>query len=297
MIAVRKTLLTLALAPLLALPLGCGKKSAPDQSAPAAVQKEAQPAAAAPAPAAALPPVNPAPTANAAAAETPPSAEPKSPPVPAARKLKLADITPVQAEQAIRETLQISLRRALEQLGADGGFRSDPNMRISMPDEWVRIDSVVRKINHAEAADAFLDALNGSAETAAKELTPLLAGIVKDLPIKDARRTLTEAADAATQTLLAGSETQLRAAVKTSIASAFKSSDLENRRQALIEKARFANPFTNITGADEFDLERYAADRVVERVFVAVARQEKAIRQDPSTLDSEIAQSVFQAAQ
>lgn len=234
---------------------------------------------------------------NGVVAKAEPASEPKAPPVKKTKKLQLADITPVQAEQAIREALQVSLRRALEQLGADGGFRADPNMRISMPDEWVRIDSVVRKINHAEAADAFLDALNGSAEKAAKALAPLLADIVKELPIKDAPRTLTAAADSATQTLVKGSETQLRAAVKSSLASAFKSSDIEKRKKALIEKARFANPFTNIKGVEEFDLERYAADRVVERIFVAVARQEQAIRQDPSTLESETAQSIFRAAQ
>ena len=39
------------------------------------------------------------------------------------------------------------------------------------------------------------------------------------------------------------------------------------------------------------------ADQIVERIFVAIARQEHAIRQDPSKLKSEIGQSVFRTTQ
>jgi hypothetical protein len=128
-------------------------------------------------------------------------------------------------------------------------------------------------------------------------LSPLVDDLVSNLPITDPKSALTSAADAATQTLAAGSEKRLRSAVEATLDAAFKTADVESRKKALIEKARFANPFTNIKGVEELDLKRHAANQVVERIFVAIARQEHAIRQDPSKLKSEIGQSVFHATQ
>jgi hypothetical protein len=291
MIAFRKALATLALLTLLALQFGCDRTRAPDASP--AVKSPPTPIETV----AASAPTEPPETTNAPTAASKPATKTPEPPAKPDRKLSLDEITPVQAEQAIREALQLALTSSLEKLGAEGGFREDPNMRLSMPDEWARIDSVVRKINHADIADAFLNSLNGSAEIAVRELSPLVDDLVSNLPITDPKSALTSAADAATQTLAAGSEKRLRSAVEATLDAAFKTADVESRKKALIEKARFANPFTNIKGVEELDLKRHAANQVVERIFVAIARQEHAIRQDPSKLKSEIGQSVFHATQ
>lgn len=293
MSAFSKTLAAMCLLAMLACQAGCKKETPPDPAPESVRSVKAQPAETA------EPDVPGMVEPTAATSEDTAKAAPVAPtqPVKQERKMTLEDVTPAQAEQAIREALQVATQNALAQLGSEGGFAGDPNMRLSMPDEWRQIETVVRKVNHAESADAFLDALNASAENAVTALAPIVAGRVKDLPIKDARQTLTSATEAATRILLEDSGKRLRTEVATALESAFETADIRKRREALIEKAHFANPFTNIKGVEEFDLQGHAADRIVERLFVVIAREEKAIRQDPSKLETEVAQSVFRAAQ
>ncbi len=223
---------------------------------------------------------------------------PKPAPASAApeKKLTLADVAPVQAERALREAVRLAAKQALEQLGSKGGFAADSNTRIGMPAAWTGMETAIRKVGRDQSVDAFLTSLNAAAEAAARKLAPELDRLAAETSLSDPKQALTSSADGGTRALFMPSKERVRAAAAKAVAAALESGGVNAARDAMVADAHFANPFTNIKSVDGFDLAGHVAERLVSHALATIADREKAIRDDPSLLESETSAAVLEAA-
>lgn len=225
-----------------------------------------------------------------------PATPPAEPVAPAPRKLTLGDVTPVQAERAIREVLKSAVGKVGAKLGAVGGIGGDPDRRIPAPKEWASMETAIRKVNREASVDAWLNAINNAAEKAAADVKPKLEELVSEAALRDAKNALTSSADGATQAFLNGSEDGVKDAIRTSVERAVSDSDATALQETMLADARFANPFTHIKSVNEFSIVDYLSEALAERMLVGMAREEQSLRDDPSGIGSETAAAVLEAA-
>ncbi len=226
-----------------------------------------------------------------------PAPEMKPEPAPASTpKLSLAEVTPVQAELAMREALKLAAQNATRKLGAKGGLAGDSDARIPLPEEWRSMETAVRKVDRGQSVDALQGILNAAAEQAVADLGAKLDGLIVEADLGDAKKALTSSADGATQALLTGGGDRIQASAREAVAKSLAGAGVDSALAAVLKDARFANPFTNIKNVEGIDLTAYLGDQLAQRVLVGMAGEERALRENPDLIESEKTTAVFEAA-
>ena len=142
---------------------------------------------------------------TAAFAQQQPAAEsPQSPP-----PKKLSSVTHDQAAEALKQALVKGVESAIRELGHDGGFLTNLNVKIPMPKELQTIEKAARALKEEKLADEFVETMNHAAERAVPEAASVFSTAISKMTLADAESILTGAPDAATQYFRRATETNL----------------------------------------------------------------------------------------
>lgn len=82
--------------------------------------------------------------------------------------------------QERREILSLSAEQALARLGRTGGFSADPRVRIGMPPALRDTEKLLRRLGGNKEADAFILAMNQTAEAMLAKAAPLVMAAVRE---------------------------------------------------------------------------------------------------------------------
>jgi hypothetical protein len=203
----------------------------------------------------------------------------------------LAGITNQDAVQALKDALVQGSGKAVSQLSAPGGFLDNAKVKIPLPDSIRRVESGLRMLGMGRQADELVTSMNRAAEMAVKEAAPLLVGAVKSMSVSDAKGILTGPDDAATQ--------YFRRTTGEAIGQRF----LPIVKQAT-ERVQLAQQYNSLAGQaaqygliskEEANIDSYVTRKALDGLFVVIAEQERAIRQNPMGAATSIAKKVFGA--
>jgi hypothetical protein len=178
----------------------------------------------------------------------------------------------------LKELLHAAVRGAAARAGRRDGYRRDPALRLAIPRE---LDPMVRGLRRAGLrgpVEEFELALNRTAESAAGEAAPLLDAAIEVLAFPDARA-LARGPDAVlTDLLRRTSGEELRTRYAPIVARCLRTSGALPAYQRLVEHWRALEP----ARPPSFDLEAHATEAALDRLFAAVATEERRIRGDPA---------------
>ncbi|MGE5792044.1 MAG: DUF4197 domain-containing protein [Bacteroidota bacterium] len=201
----------------------------------------------------------------------------------------LAGITNQDAVQALKDALVQGSGKAVSQLSAPGGFLDNAKVKIPLPDSIRRVESGLRMLGMGRQADELVTSMNRAAEMAVKEATPLLVSSVKSMSVSDAKGILSGADDAATQ--------YFRRTTSDALTQRF----LPIVKQAT-ERVQLAQQYNSLAGQaaqygliskEEANIDNYVTRKALDGLFVVIAEQERAIRQNPMGAATSIAKKVF----
>jgi hypothetical protein len=215
----------------------------------------------------------------------------------------LADLSQDQIVQGLKDALAMGLKQAIARLGHDGGFLTNLNVKIPMPEKMQKVESALRAMNQDKLADDFVATMNHAAEQAVPEAGSVFADALQQMTIEDAKSILSGSDDAATQYFQKTTQTNLyakfypivqKATAKTGVTSAYKS---------LMAKANVAQGLGSVgsalgdslLGKDSLDLDDYVTNKAMDGLFKMVAEEEKQIRQNPVARTTDLLQKVFGA--
>lgn len=208
-----------------------------------------------------------------------------------ASALSLADITGKDAGGGLKEALTQGAAKAVDLLGKQDGFLGNPKVKIPLPESVQKIEGLLRGFGMGKQADELVTAMNRAAEAAVPQAKALLVSSIKQMSVQDAKGILTGGEDSATQYFRRTTSGPLTEKFKPVVRKAMAKVKLAEKYDQLAGKAaKFG-----LVREEDTHLENYVTQKTLDGLYLMIADEEKAIRQNPAEAAGRLAQKVFGA--
>jgi len=205
--------------------------------------------------------------------------------------LEVDDLSNKEASNGLKEALIVGAGKAVSKLGATDGFFGNPQVKIPLPDGMKKVEKTMRMFGMGKQADDLVLKMNRAAEAAVPEAKALLVASVKKMSVQDAKNILTGGDDAATQYFKQ----------TTSGPMAEKFLPIVKKTTENVKLAQQYNKFAEMGSKygmvkkEQANLEQYVTQKTLDGVYLMMAEEEKAIRQNPMGQASSLLRKVFGA--
>lgn len=206
-----------------------------------------------------------------------------------AKNPQATQLADAEIVQGLRAALAQGTRNAVLQLGKADGFWASDRFRIPLPKFITKADTLLRAGGYGPQVDELHLSLNRAAEQSVPIAADVFAQAVQKLTIADARNILSGAPDAATQYFRTATGDTLALQFKPLVAKVTAQSGLVQQYEKVIASA---GPLAAFAGP-KADVNDYVTRKALDRLFIRVADEEKAIRSNPAARGSEILKKVF----
>ncbi len=206
-----------------------------------------------------------------------------------AHAFSLAELSNKDAGGGLKEVLTQGAGKAVVELGRPDGFLGNPKVKIPLPENLQKIEGAMRGLGMGRQADELVTAMNRAAEAAVPEAKTLLVNSVKRMSLQDAKGILTGGDDAATQYFKRTTAAPLGEKFKPIV-------------RASIAKVQLAETYDRFAGKaarlglikdEDTQLENYVTQKTLDGLYLMIAEEERAIRQDPLGASGALAKKVF----
>ncbi len=197
--------------------------------------------------------------------------------------------TQLEMSKGLKEALVKGTSMGVDKLNAAGGFLNDPKVKIPFPKDLVKVENTLRDIGLGSEVDKVVTSLNSAAEDAVIEAKPLFVKAITEMTFADAKNILFGADSAATKYLISKTRSGLEAAFQPKISNSL---DKVNATKYWSDVIGTYNkvPFVNKVNAD---LPNYVTGKAVDGLFLQIAKEEAAIREDPIERTTSLLKKVF----
>ena len=208
-----------------------------------------------------------------------------------ANALSLDDLTKKDAVGGLKEALTQGAIKAVGTLGAPGGFLDNPKIKIPLPPSVEKFNGTLRTLGMGKYADELDTAMNRAAEAAVPEAKALLVNSIKTMSVDDAKGILQGGNDSATQYFRRTTSSPLALKFKPIVQKAMAKVKLAEKYDQFAGKA---SKFGLVKEQDAH-LDDYVTQKALDGLYLMIADEEKAIRQDPVSAAGKLARKVFGA--
>lgn len=208
-----------------------------------------------------------------------------------AQALSLADLSNKDATGGLKEALTQGAGKAVDTLGKTDGFLGNPKVKIPLPENLRKGEDLLRQLGMGKYADELETAMNRAAEAAVPEAKTLLVNSIKQMSVQDAKGILTGGDDAATQYFRRTTSGPLAAKFKPIVQKAMAKVKLAEKYDQYAGKAAKLG----LVKDEDAHLDNYVTAKALDGLYLMIAEEEKAIRQDPVGAAGNLAKKVFGA--
>jgi hypothetical protein len=204
-----------------------------------------------------------------------------------------------QMIQGLKEALGQGMQKAVSQLGTNGGFLTNLNVKIPMPEKLQSVETALRKLKQERLADEFVTTMNRAAEQAVPVAAGVFSDAVKQMNVADAKQILSGPNDAATQYFRRVTQTNLYTRFHPIVKQATEAAGVTAAYKQLMDKAggvaSLGNSFGfgKTLGIGAVDVDAYVTDKAMDGLFKMVAEEEKRIRENPVARTTDLMKKVF----
>lgn len=202
--------------------------------------------------------------------------------------------TSALSEQEVIEGLKAALLNgtevAITQLGQEGGFLENPQVRIPLPSALQPIAEGARNMGLGVLVEDFQTTMNRAAEAAVPAASPVFKEAITSMTVKDALDILQGPDDAATQYFRRKSEGQLQEEMLPIVKQETNRFGVTSAYKKLLANA---GPVGTFLGPGVVDPDQYVTSKALDGLFLLIAAEEKRIREEPIARTSDILKKVF----
>jgi len=199
------------------------------------------------------------------------------------------DLTSSEIARGLKEALTRGSSLVVAQLGAKDGFALDDAIHVPLPRSLQKARNAAKKLGLEKSFDDLELKLNRAAEAATPKAKKLFVAAINDMSVDDARGILKGSDDAATQYFRGKTGAQLANEMRPLVDQALAQVGAVKSFNDLLGR------YNRIPGVRkvEADLTGHVVDEGTDGIFYYLAREEKAIRENPLKRSSELLQRVF----
>ncbi len=215
----------------------------------------------------------------------------------------LGNLSQDQVVQGLKEALAKGLEKSVANLGHDGGFLTNLNVKIPVPEKMQKVESILRTLKQDQLVDDFVNTMNHAAEQAVPAAASVFADSLKQMSIDDAKSILAGPNDAATRYFQKTTQTNLYTRFYPIVQKATEKTGVTSNYKAVCEKANAGDSLggfgSSLVGKvfdkDSLDIDAYVTNKALDGLFKLIADEELKIRQNPVARTTETLQKVFGA--
>lgn len=204
-----------------------------------------------------------------------------------------------QVVLGLQEALGRGVQHAIAQLGRDGGFLTNLQVRIPMPQKLQTVEKTLRSLGQDRLADDFIATMNHAAEQAVPQAANVFIDAVQRMSIQDAKAILVGPEDSATQYFRRVTQTNLYVRFLPIVKTATDQAGVTSAYKRLMSEGSQNKYFSTLESLvlknQPEDIDQYVTERALDGLFKMVAQEEAHIRKDPVARTSELLQKVFGA--
>ena len=203
----------------------------------------------------------------------------------------VSSLSDKETSDGLKLALNQGVSKAVDLLGATDGFMGNSEVKIPLPESLKRIEKGMRMIGMGKQADELVLKMNRAAEQAVPEAKTLLVNSVKQMSLTDAKNILTGPQDAATQYFKKTTSTEMAAKFLPIVQKATANVQLADTYN---KYAEMGSKF-GVIKKEDANINQYVTQKALDGVYLMIAKEEAAVRQDPMGQASNLLKKVFGA--
>jgi hypothetical protein len=211
----------------------------------------------------------------------------------------VSSLSQEQVIRGLKEALGKGVERAVSQLGHEGGFLTNLNVKIPMPEKLHAVEKTLRAVGEDKMADDFVNTMNHAAEQAVPEAASVFGDAIESMSIEDAKNILEGTNNAATQYFRRVTETNLFEKFLPVVKKATEATGVTAAYKRFMEKTSTVSGFgsfgRSLLQTESVDVDAYVTTKALDGLFRMVAEEEERIRENPIARTSDLLQKVFGA--
>jgi hypothetical protein len=189
----------------------------------------------------------------------------------------------------LKEALEKGAGTVISQLGAQNGFNSDSSIHIPLPSYLSKAQLLMDKAGLGAYADDVELKLNRAAEAATPKAKALFVNAISQMSFEDAKSILNGADDAATQYFKKTTSGDLTEAFTPVVEDTLQEIGAVKAYDQMVEKYKSMPLVPDLKG----NLTDYAVEEALNGIFYYLAKEEKAIRENPAKQTTELLKKLF----
>lgn len=190
----------------------------------------------------------------------------------------------------LKEALRVGTNNAVSETSRAGGYWNNLAIRVVMPAQLQKVSAALRKVGLGSMVDSVERKMNEAAEAAASLAAAIFIDAITQMTFEDAKAILMGGPTAATDFFRVRTGATLKARYMPVVAAKMRELGAIQAYDGMLAKY---NAIPLAAKPELPRIEEYVTDKALEGLFVIVAREEKAIRENPAARTTELLRRVF----
>ncbi|MEN6375644.1 MAG: DUF4197 domain-containing protein [Smithella sp.] len=190
----------------------------------------------------------------------------------------------------LREALNVGIKNAIKYLGKKDGYFANAAVKILLPEEVRKTETILRSIGYGPQLDEFTLSMNRAAEKAAPLAADIFAEAIANISFDDAQRILRGGNTAATDYLKSKTYDKLLEHFQPTVRKTMSEYKVTQKYEAItgnIQNLPLVGKIINL------DVNQYVSSKALDGLFHVLAKEETSIRTNPKARVTELLKEVF----
>lgn len=210
----------------------------------------------------------------------------------------------------LKEALKVGVNYAVSNLGANNGYLNNSLVKIPLPGNLAKAESLIRKAGGDTIADNLITSMNNAATKAAPQTAEILVEAVEKMSLTDAQNILAGDKDAATNYFKTNTTDSLKKMIKPIIQETMQENQVakyydmangfyKNNVGNLVDTSAISGLAKNfgvdsyIPSSSDESIDDYVTNQAIDGLFKMIATKEAEIRSNPVAQTTSLLKKVF----
>lgn len=221
-----------------------------------------------------------------------------------------SNISDSTVTSGLKEALKTGVNYAVTQLGSSNGYLDNSAVKIPLPDNLAKAETLLRSLGGNQMADNLINSMNTAASKAAPKTAEVFVNTIDKMSVTDAQAILSGGNEAATNYFKANTSDSLKKLIAPIIQETMKENQVatyydtvnnlyKSSAKGLVDNSGvmgMAKSFgvdSYIPGSSDESLDEYITTKAIDGLFTMIGQKEAAIRENPVEQTSSILKQVF----